>query len=108
MVALFVVAPIGIGGLMLLSHFLEKRKALQGQQKALHNQQEKQVIRLAQQKGGRLTIPEIAVETSMTTAEAEEFMQEMASKGYVNMEVTDTGVIVYEFYEIAHRGRLES
>ena len=43
----------------------------------------------------------------MTTLEAEEMMKEMTVKGYVDMQVTDSGVIVYEFYEIAHRNRLE-
>ena len=62
--------------------------------------------RLAQKKGGRLTIPEIVVDTSMSTEEAEAMMQTMTSKGYVDMQVTDSGVIVYEFYEIAHRNRL--
>jgi hypothetical protein len=107
LIFLFIVAPIGVGGLFIRSHFTGKRKALFNQEKAIQEQREKQIIRLAQQKGGRLTIPEIAVDTSMTTTEAEEFMREMTAKGYVDMQVTDAGVIVYEFYEIVHRNSLD-
>lgn len=103
---LFGGAPITIGGALIRSHFKDKQKALQGKEDALQKQREKQIIRLAQQKGGRLTIPEIAVDTSMSTEEAEEFMRELVSKGYVDMQVTDSGVIVYEFYEIAHKNEL--
>ena len=86
---------------------MKKRKALKEQQTALQRAREKQILRLAQQKGGRISIPEIVVDTSMSTEEAEEFMQDLTAKGYVDMQVTDSGVIVYEFYEIAHRNRLE-
>jgi hypothetical protein len=96
-------APIVAGSIIVRSHFTGKRKRLEAEQKMLHEQREREIIRLAQQKRGRLTIPEIAVATSMTTEEADEMMREMTAKGYVDMQVTDSGVIVYEFYEIAHR-----
>ncbi len=104
---LLIAAPIAGGGLLIRSHFTAKRKALQDTQKVLQEQQEREIIRLAQKKGGRLTIPEIAADTSLGTSEAEETMKEMTSKGYVDMQVTESGVIVYEFYEIAHRNSLK-
>ncbi len=103
---LLVVAPIGIGGALIRSHFKDKQKALQEQKNVLYEQLERQIIRLAQKKGGRLSIPEIAVDTTMNTEEAEKFMQELTAKGFVDMQVTDSGVIVYEFYEIAHKNEL--
>ncbi len=103
----FAVAPIAGGGLLIRSHFTAKRKALQDKQKVLQEQQEREIIRLAQKRSGRLTIPEIAADTSLSTSEAEDVMKEMTSKGYVDMQVTEAGVIVYEFYEIAHRNSLE-
>jgi hypothetical protein len=39
----------------------------------------------------------------MNTIEADAMMREMTTKGYVNMQVTDAGVILYEFYELVHR-----
>jgi hypothetical protein len=43
----------------------------------------------------------------MSTDQAEQVMREMTTKGYVDMQVTDSGVIVYEFYEIVHRKSLD-
>jgi hypothetical protein len=96
-------APIIVGSLIVRSHFTGKKRLLEAEQKTLYEQREREIIRLAQQKRGRLTIPEIAVATSMNTEEADEMMRGMTTKGYVDMQVTDSGVIVYEFYEIAHR-----
>ena len=102
-----VAAPVTAGSLMIRSHFKHKQKALQAQQKALKRDREREILQLAQRKGGRLTITEIAADTSMLTDEAEKFMNELVSKGYVSMNVTDSGVIVYDFYDISHRGSLE-
>jgi hypothetical protein len=103
MFVLFIFAPITIGSGLIYSHFKQKRTKQLDQQQDLELRQEKEVIRLAQRSRGRLSIPEIVADTSMSTAEAELLMQTMTQKGYVDMQVTDSGVIVYEFYEIAHR-----
>lgn len=106
-VVLLGIAPVAAGGLLIRSHFKEKQKAVLEKQAAIQTQQEKEIIRLAQQKGGRLSIPEIVAGTSLNTIEADQLMREMTTKGYVDMQVTDAGVIIYEFYEIAHRNKLE-
>lgn len=101
------VVPIVIGALRIRKHYQERKKFEQQQQQALYTQREKEIIRLAQKTQGYLSIPDIVGGTSMNTIEAEEIMREMTTKGYVNMNVTDAGVIVYEFYEIAHRPKLQ-
>jgi hypothetical protein len=106
-VVLLGIAPVIGGGMLIRSHFKEKQKAVLEKQAAIQTQQEKEIIRLAQQKGGRLSIPEIVAGTSLNTIEADQLMREMTTKGYVDMQVTDAGVIIYEFYEIAHRNKLE-
>lgn len=101
------VLPIVGGGLFIHSHIKGKQKALQDAEKALRAKREKEVIQLAQQTNGRVSIPEIVAGTSMNTIEADQLMREMVEKGYVDMKVTDSGVIIYEFYEIAHRNKIE-
>lgn len=103
---LFVAAPMAIGTALVRSHYKARQKALEADKHEQYRMLEKQVIRLAQKHNGRLTIPEIAVDTTMSTQEAEKFMEDMASKGYVDMQVSDSGVIVYEFYEIAQQQKL--
>jgi len=103
----FGAGPIAGGGLMIRSHMKTKRLALQAKERDIYVQREKDIIRLAQAGNGRLSIPEIVADTSMSTDEAEDVMKEMTTKGYVDMQVTDSGVIVYEFYEITHRKPLD-
>ena len=100
MMLLFVLAPIVGGIFMLRSHFTSQQKVLKEQKKALQSAHEKEVILLARAKGGTLTIPEIIAESSLNSDEAEEVMKELIVKRYADMKMTDTGVIVYEFYEI--------
>ncbi len=104
---MFGIAPIIGGGLMLRSRFGEKTLALKQQQQSRYALQEKEIIRLAQDKGGRIAIADIVIGTSLSSEEAETVMREMAARGYADMQVTDAGVIVYEFYEIANRHKLE-
>ena len=100
MMLLFVLAPIVGGLVMLRSHFTSQQKVLKEQKKALQGAREKEVILLARAKGGILTIPEIIAESSLNSDEAEEVMKELVVKRYADMKMTDTGVIIYEFYEI--------
>ena len=101
------VGPMFGGGLLIRSHMKTKQKALSARKKDEYVRREKEIIRLAQKKSGRLSIPDIVAETSMNSDEADQIMRELTTKGYVDMQVTESGVIIYEFYEIAHRKPLE-
>ncbi len=101
------IGPIAGGGLMIRGRMKAKQQALHAQKRDAYVRHEKEIIRLAQSHGGRISIPEIVAATSLSTDEADSVMREMTTKGYVDMQVTDSGVIVYEFYEIAHRKPLE-
>lgn len=68
---------------------------------------EKEIVKLAQRKGGRLSILEIVAETSMNTKEADGIMEEMTVKGYVIMDVTDSGGILYTFPGIVEKAQQE-
>ena len=101
------IVPIIGGGLLLRSRAVEKKRALEQQEQSRYALQEKEILRLAQEKGGRLAIPDVVVGTSLSSAEAETIMREMSARGLADMQVTDAGIIVYEFYEIANRHKLE-
>ena len=58
---------------------------------------EKQIMRLARSKKGRLTPMEVAVDSSFSLAEAEELLDAMATAGHVRMEVDHDGRVHYEF-----------
>jgi|GEM_PF-1619322 len=104
---LFGLVPILNGVFMLQKYYRDRRRALEARERALKAEKEREIIQLAQQQKGRLTLTEIVAGTSLDMAEAEKILQEMATRGHVDIQVTDSGVIVYEFYEIA-RGDKDS
>ncbi len=63
---------------------------------------ENALLRLAQQRGGRLTVIEAAAETGYTAEEVALVLRRLSEQGFVEIEVTDAGVMVYRFPEIAH------
>lgn len=65
------------------------------------------VLQLAGRKGGQLTVTEVAAELGWTMKRAEKVLQSLDDGLRVNSEVTDEGVIVYDFPELTRSsGRL--
>ncbi len=65
-----------------------------------YRRQQNRVVRLARQRGGRLTVTETAADTGLTVEEASEILKRLADGGFVEVEITDSGLIVYRFPEV--------
>ena len=63
---------------------------------------ENALLRLAQERDGRLTVTEAAAETGFTAAETAAVLTRLSEQGFVEIEVTNAGVMVYRFPEIAY------
>jgi hypothetical protein len=61
---------------------------------------ESEVLKLAQARGGRLTVVEVIAETAMGAEAAEEALRSLAERGIAEVEVTESGLIVYTFYDV--------
>jgi hypothetical protein len=59
-----------------------------------------QIIRLAFRKGGLLTVTDVVAETGLSFKKVEKALNEMVDFSRVNMRVSDSGIVVYEFVEI--------
>lgn len=72
-----------------------------------YRRSQNRVVRLASQRGGRLTATETAADTGLTAEEAAEILKRLADGGFVEVEITDSGLIVYRFPEVlfAHEKR---
>ncbi|HAS45175.1 MAG TPA: hypothetical protein DCS93_32125 [Microscillaceae bacterium] len=57
------------------------------------------ILRLAKRKGGKLTVAELARQTSLTNEQAKARLEQFHLKGKTELHVTDDGIIVYEFIE---------
>jgi hypothetical protein len=60
-------------------------------------QLEKTVLRLARELGGTVTVVQIASAGGLSLEEAQTTLDSMTAKGYVAQNITDAGVIEYEF-----------
>ena len=96
--ALFGLAAAG-GGAALQSVARKEREARRA---ALISNLQMPVLALAAQRRGRLTVTETAAALGWPLPRAEKVLNSLEDGLRVNSEVTDEGVIVYEFRELAH------
>ncbi|MBT3344315.1 MAG: hypothetical protein HN712_07945 [Gemmatimonadetes bacterium] len=92
------VAVFAVGSLV---WFLSRRLDASAQ-RAAARRYEHQLLRLARGRSGRLTATEAAAEIGITAAEAEVILKGLAEGGFVELEVTEGGVIIYRFPEILY------
>jgi hypothetical protein len=65
---------------------------------------EAELLRIAAERGGRLTIVEAVSELAVTPDEAKQSLDALAVHGLADFEVTDSGVVVYVFHDLKHLG----
>ena len=95
--------PLSIGvALVLMGSLLWflSRKLDSAAQLVRRRRHQNRVLRLASSRGGRLTVTEAAAETGFTVEETDAVMKGLAEGGYVEIEVTEAGLMVYCFPEI--------
>ena len=67
-----------------------------------YRRQQNSLLRLARRRGGRLTVTEAATDTGLTMEETHQILRNLADGGFVEIEVTDSGVMVYRFPEVLY------
>jgi len=80
---------------------MERKKAI------MHGVQRK-ILKLADAKGGRLTVTEVAADLNLSLPDAEKILISLDDGFRVRSEISNDGVLFYEFPEILHRGQLGS
>lgn len=61
---------------------------------------ERQILRAARDSKGRLTATTAALQTKLTIKEAQDALEKMTREGHAVMNVTDNGVVEFEFPEL--------
>lgn len=79
---------------------------LQERRKAIMHRIQRKILRLAAAKGGTLTVTEVAADLNLGLPAAEKILTSMDDGFRVRSEISDAGVIYYEFPEILHRKEL--
>ena len=82
-------------------------KAIQDRRQAIDAGLQRQILQLAEHRGGVLTVTEVSASLDVSLPAAEKLLMGMDDGFRVRSEITDDGIIVYEFPEVQHRRQLE-
>lgn len=83
-------------------------KARQDRRHALLARLQRRVLLLATEKRGMLTVTEVAASLDLSLSAAEGVLDGMDDGLRVRSDITDEGIIVYEFPELRHHPRLDA
>ncbi len=103
-VLMVVVLPAIGSAVLVRSHLASGRNDNERTTRMRHQTIESELLKLAAEKGGRLTAVELAMHLAITPESATEALDRLALRGQAEYEVTDAGVIVYSFHDIIHLG----
>lgn len=98
-------AGIAAGGGLLLHRKAETER--EARRAALISSLQLPVLQLASERGGRLTVTEVAAQLGWTLPRAEKVLESLEDGYRVSSDVTDEGLIVYDFREL-RRSALET
>ncbi len=83
-------------------------QAREARRRALMARLQQRVLLFATEKGGTLTVTEVAASLNLSLSAAEDVLDSMDDGLRVRSDVTSQGIIVYEFPELTHHPRLKS
>lgn len=108
--ALFIAAglPAAGGGLLLARHFGVGRRIEHRREELRRDTLEAEILKMAGRHGGRLTAVEVAGELALPTTTAEELLNELMAREMAEIEITDSGLLVYNFRDVRHLSEKES
>lgn len=98
---LITVALPALGGIALLTKRFRRGARLAERREVLRQQTyESEILRLAAQRQGRLTAVELVTEFAITPEKANELLESLMVRQLADVEVTDSGVVVYVFHDV--------
>jgi hypothetical protein len=93
-------SAMGLGG---TTSFLWGWRALQDRRRSLRQALERRVLQLATRRGGALTVTDVASGLDLSLTAAERLLIRMDDGFRVRSDITDEGVLLFEFPEVQHR-----
>ena len=103
--------PIVVGALMGMGGsglFMWGWRALQERRQSVLQALNRKVLMLATRRGGVLTVTEVAAELDLSLEAAEKVLIGMDDGFRVRSDISDEGVLYYEFPEVVHQKKLRS
>lgn len=98
---LVAVAVPGAAGVALLRAHFRERSRLTGQRERLRLEtHQAELVRLAERRGGKLTVVEAVADTALDSPTVEAALGKLVEQGVADIEVTDSGLLVYTFPDV--------
>lgn len=97
-----VVLPMGTGLGLLHSRSKQKQRLALSKNNRRPKTLQTEILRLALAKAGRLTMVEVVSELAIAPEQANSVLNSLAQQGLAELQVTESGVLVYAFYDIQH------
>lgn len=92
--------PAGAGIALIHGHFTSTRGFTQRRDELRRQTQESEVLQLAQEHKGRLTVVEVAAHLALPATTVEALLGGLHERGMAEIEITEAGLIVYTFRDI--------
>lgn len=89
------------GGVALIARPGARRRLEQRREELRRQTLEAEVLRLAARHGGRLTVVEVVTELAVDADGAKQVLDALMVRGLAEIEVTDSGMLVYTFHDVA-------
>lgn len=92
--------PMAFGGTMVFQAFQTDVRGHRERERHKAARLEREVLLLAQKKGGRVTSVDVATQCGATLDESRALLERLAKQGHVGVSVSDDGVFVYKVLEM--------
>lgn len=95
--------PAAGGVVLLAGHFGQGKRIAERKERLRMQTLESEILRLATLHGGRLTAVEVMTELAVPAETAKGALNELERKEIAEIEITESGVLVYSFHDIRHQ-----
>ena len=95
-----VAVPAGAGIALIHSHYRNQRLRSADRSELRLQTWEAELVKLATERGGKLTIVEAVAATGLRAPQVEEAFRSLAQQGLADIDVTESGMLVYRFPDI--------
>jgi hypothetical protein len=92
--------PGAAGGALLYQHFGGGKKLSASREQLRRQTLEAELLRMAGEHDGRLTVVEVVRELALTHQDADDLLRSLVVRGFAEVEVTDRGLLVYAFPDV--------
>ena len=92
--------PGAAGAALLLAHFREGARTTGHRERLRLETHQAELVRLAERRGGKLTVVEAVAEMALDSPTVEAALGVLVERGVADIEVTDSGLLVYTFPDV--------